>query len=216
MAHGKPEKPNEKPEPKLLADSYVKKAPLPPKGNWIIYDTKVAGFGLRCTAAGARAFVLNYRTRAGRERRYTIGDATNWNVAAARKVAKEIRRKLPDGHDPLSVIEAERDAKTVAGMCTRFIEDHFPNLRPKTAADYRSMIEREILPAIGKLKLVDVEPDDIDGLHRKISRPRVQPHPQRRHAAQRPADRPDFWDYGVVHHWPHAHAHVRRTLVGKE
>jgi integrase len=32
------------------------------------------------------------------------------------------------------------------------------------------MIKHEILPAIGKLKLVDVEPDDIDGLHRKISR----------------------------------------------
>jgi integrase len=159
-----------KPEPRRLVDSYVKKAPLPPSDNWIIYDTEVAGFGLRCTAGGARSFVLNYRTRGGKERRYTIGDATNWNVAAARKVAKEIRRKIPDGYDPLSVIEAERGAKTVAGMCQRFIEDHLPELRAKTAADYRSMIEREILPAIGRLKLVDVKPDDIDGLHRKISR----------------------------------------------
>jgi integrase len=166
MSHSKPEKP----EPRRLVDSYVKKAPLPPSHNWIIYDTEVAGFGLRCTAAGARSFILNYRTRGSKERRYTIGDATNWRVAAARKVAKEIRRKLPDGYDPLGIIQAERDAKTVAGMCTRFIEDHLPNLRQKTADDYRSMIEHEILPAIGKLKLVDVEPDDIDGLHRKISR----------------------------------------------
>jgi integrase len=166
MSHSKPEKP----EPKRLTDSYVKKAPLPPSGNWIIYDTEVPGFGLRVTAADAKSFILNYRTRAGRERRYTIGNASDWNVAPARKVAKEIRRKLPDGYDPLSVIEAERGAKTVAGMCARFIEDHLPNLRQKTADDYRSMIEREILPAIGKLKLVDVKPDDIDGLHRKIGR----------------------------------------------
>jgi integrase len=163
MAHNKP-------EPTRLKDSYVKRAPLPPSDNWIIYDTEVAGFGLRCTAGGARSFILNYRTRGGKERRYTIGDATTWNVAAARKVAKEIRRKLPDGYDPLGVIQAERDAKTVAGMCTRFIEDHLPELRAKTATDYRSMIGWEILPAIGKLKLVDVKPDDIDGLHRKISR----------------------------------------------
>jgi integrase len=148
----------------------VKRAPLPATGNWIVYDTEVAGFGLRCTAGGARGFILNYRTRGGKERRYTVGDATNWNVAAARKVAKEIRRKIPDGYDPLSVIELERGAKTVAGMCARFIEDHLSELRAKTAADYRSMIDREILPAIGKLKLVDVKPDDIDGLHRKISR----------------------------------------------
>jgi integrase len=159
-----------KPEARRLTDSYVKKAPLPPSHNWIIYDTEVAGFGLRCTAAGARSFILNYRTRSSKERRYTIGDATNWKATAARKVAKEIRRKLPDGYDPLRVIELERGAKTVAGMCARFIEDHLPELRMKTAADYRSMIEREILPAIGRLKLVDVKPDDIDGLHRKISR----------------------------------------------
>jgi integrase len=159
-----------KPEPRRLTDSYVKKAPLPPAGNWIAYDATIPGFGLRLTAAGARSFILNYRTRGGRERRYTIGDATNWQCTAARKVAKEIRRRLPDGYDPLSVIEAERGAKTIAGMCTRFVEDHLPELRAKTAADYRSMIEREILPAIGKLKLVDVKPDDIDGLHRKISR----------------------------------------------
>jgi integrase len=55
-------------------------------------------------------------------------------------------------------------------MCARFVEDHLPGLREKTAADYRSMIEREILPAIGRLKLIDVKPDDVDGLFRKISR----------------------------------------------
>ena len=31
-----------------------------------------------------------------------------------------------------------------------------------------------------------------------------------------PADRPDLRDHGVVHHRPHPHAHVPRTLVGKE
>ena len=159
-----------KPEPRRLVDSYVKKAPLPPSGNWVIYDSETAGFGLRCTAGGARAFVLNYRTRGGKERRYTIGDATNWKATAARRVAKEIRRKIPDGYDPLSIIEAERGTKTVAGMCARFVDEYVPNLRASTAADYRSMIERDVLPAIGKLKLADVKPDDIDGLHRKISR----------------------------------------------
>jgi integrase len=159
-----------KPEPTRLKDSYVKKAPLPSAGNWVIYDTEVPGFGLRVTAGGSRSFILNYRTRGGKERRYTIGDATNWNVTTARKRAKEIRRKLPDGYDPLADIEMERGAKTVAAMCHRFIEDHLPSLRTRTAADYRGIINREILPALGKLRLVDVKPDDIDGLHRKITR----------------------------------------------
>jgi integrase len=189
-----------KPGPTRLTDSYVKKAPLPSSGSWIIPDSEVPGFGLRCTAAGARAFVLNYYTRAGRERRYTIGDATNWNAAAARKLAKEIRRKLPDGYDPLAVIEMERGAKTVGGMCTRFIEDHLPKLRGKTTADYRSMIEREILPAIGKLKLVDVKPDDIDGLHRKISRGHGD-HKPRPYLANRVASLLSKMFNLAVHRW---------------
>jgi hypothetical protein len=51
-----------------LTDSIVKTLPLPVRGNRIAYDTDVKGFGVRITAAGARAFVLNYRTRAGRDR----------------------------------------------------------------------------------------------------------------------------------------------------
>jgi integrase len=204
MAHNKP-------EPMRLTDSYVKRAPLPPSGNWVIYDTGIPGLGLRITAAGARAFVLNYRTRAGRERRYTIGDATNWRASAARARAKEIRRRLPDGYDPLSIIEAERGAKTVAGMCQRFVEDHLPNLRPKTAADYRSMIEREILPAIGKLKLVDVKPDDIDGLHRKMSRGHGE-HRARPYRANRVAALLSKMFGLAVHRWQWLSANPVRGL----
>jgi integrase len=158
--------------PQKLTDSLVKdvkELPSPAHGNKIYYDTEVAGFGCRVTAAGARSFVINYRTRAGKERRYTIGAVGDWNVTAARKVAREIRRKLPDGVDPLATIQAERDgARTVAAMCKRFKEDHFPELRKSTRRNYELMINREIIPTIGKLKVADVTSDDIDRLHRRI------------------------------------------------
>jgi Arm DNA-binding domain len=64
-----------------LTDAIVKKLQPPAKGNRIYYDSDVAGFGIRVTAAEARAFVLNYRTRGtGRERRITIGGFPNWAV----------------------------------------------------------------------------------------------------------------------------------------
>ena len=56
-----------------LTDSAVKRLPIPKSGNRIHYDPDVKGFGCRVTSAGARSFVLNYRTRGGRERRFTIG-----------------------------------------------------------------------------------------------------------------------------------------------
>ena len=61
-----------------LTDKLVKSLAAPPTANRITYDDEVKGFGRRVTAAGTRAFILNYRTRGGRERRFTIGDAAHW------------------------------------------------------------------------------------------------------------------------------------------
>ena len=49
------------------------------------------------TAAGARAFVLNYRTKAGRERRFTIGSFPEWKTAAARIEAAELKKRIDRG-----------------------------------------------------------------------------------------------------------------------
>ena len=52
-----------------LTDIIVKRLPAPPRGNKVTYDDAVKGFGCRVTAAGGRAFVLNYRRKVdGRER----------------------------------------------------------------------------------------------------------------------------------------------------
>ena len=67
-----------------LTDAIIKRLPTPATGNKIAYDPLVPGFGIRVTAGGSRAFVLSYRTRAGRERRYTIGGSPNWQTTAAR------------------------------------------------------------------------------------------------------------------------------------
>jgi hypothetical protein len=55
-----------------LTDPIVKNLPAPATGNKVHYDSEVKGFGCRVTKGGARSFVLNYRTRTGRERGFTI------------------------------------------------------------------------------------------------------------------------------------------------
>jgi hypothetical protein len=67
------------------------------------------------TAAGFRPFILNYRTRTGRERRITIGQFPDWKTAA-RDEAKALKQRIDRGGDPLADIEADRDAKTVADL----------------------------------------------------------------------------------------------------
>ena len=75
-----------------LTDAIIKRIDLPTKGNRITYDDDVAGFGIRVTAGGARSFILNYRTKAGRERRITIGQFPNWKAVSARQEARRARR----------------------------------------------------------------------------------------------------------------------------
>ena len=155
-----------------LTDAIVKRLPAPEKGNRITYDDGVAGFGCRVTAAGHRAFVLSYRTRAGRERRITIGDAGEWRTAAARARAREYRRLIDDGGDPLGAIEVEREAPTVAELIDQFLIEHAePRLRAHTVRHYKMLIRRHIRPHFGAhAKVADVTFADVDGLHRKITR----------------------------------------------
>ena len=103
-----------------LTDRLVKELEAPSGSNRIFYDQDVKGFGCRVTAAGARSFVLNYRTRGGRERRFTIGRFPEWKTSAARTEAAELKKRIDRGEDPLAEIEADRRAKTVADLCDRF------------------------------------------------------------------------------------------------
>jgi integrase len=161
-----------------LTDAIVKALEAPEKGNKVYYDARLPGFGCRVTAAGERAFVLNFRTRSGRERRFTIGRADRahgWSVAAARKEASALKDKIRAGYDPLAELQAEREAPTMARLCERYEEEHLPKKRRSSQRDDRGMIAKEILPTMKHLKVTEVTFSDIDGLHRKISK-RGRPH----------------------------------------
>jgi integrase len=157
-----------------LKDSTVKALSAPAEGNTVYYDgghsKAVKGFGCRVTAGGTRSFILNYRTRTGRERRYTIGKHPEWSTAAAREEAERLKRGIRDGKDPLAELEADRGARTVADLCERYEQDHIPNKRESSQRDDKSMIARDILPALKHKKVAEVTFSDIDALHRKIAR----------------------------------------------
>jgi integrase len=153
-----------------LTDIVVKRLPAPSRGNKVTYDDAVKGFGCRVTAAGGRAFILNYRRKAdGRERRITIGSHPDWGTAAAREEARRLKREVDGGADPIGELEISRGAPTVTDLCTRFLEDHLPRVRPATRRDYRQQVNVDILPALGRMKVAGVNHTDVDALHRKIS-----------------------------------------------
>jgi integrase len=154
-----------------LTDKIIRALRAPAKGNRVTYDSEVHGFGVRITAADAVAFVLNYRVKAtGLERRYTIGSYPDWAVPAAREKAKELKRHVDNGGDPVGEHNAVRDAPTVADACERFLAEYVEKKRPATRAEYASMVRGTVLPALGRKKLTAVEYSDIEKLHREVTR----------------------------------------------
>jgi integrase len=153
-----------------LTDTIVKNLAPPAKASKVHYDTETTGFGCRVTAAGARSFILNYTTRGGRERRFTIGQFPTWRTAAARAEAVELKKAIAHGGDPLADLEADREAPTVADLCERFEQEHLPKKKASTQRDYRQQIRCDILPAMKHLKVADVTFSDVDALHRTITK----------------------------------------------
>ncbi|MGF7177016.1 tyrosine-type recombinase/integrase [Azospirillum doebereinerae] len=152
-----------------LSDRTVKALPSPASGNRVAYDSEVKGFGVRVTAAGAKAFVLNYRT-AGRERRITIGSFPDWSVAAARDEAKSLKQRIDRGEDPLAEREAHRAAPTVAELVQQFKEDYLPRKRPGTVQQYTLIFDNIVIPKIGNRKVEEIKHADIDAIHREVSK----------------------------------------------
>jgi integrase len=154
-----------------LTDKLVRTLERPLAGNRITYDAEVKGFGARVTANGAIAFVVNYRRRAdGLERRLTIGSYPDWSVVSAREEAKRLKRDIDLGADPVGAVRDQRAAPTVNDLADRFEAEHLPRKRPSTAADYRGILAGHIRPALGRRKVGSLLYEDVDALHRAVTK----------------------------------------------
>jgi len=139
----------------------IAKAEPPNKGQRFIFDDHrdaPRGFGLRITAAGGKAFVLQY-TVEGRQRRKTIGDWPTWTLEAARDEARELRQQIDKGEDPLEEARRRKAEPTVAEAVELYIKSHIVGLTSEKPI--KRYFERDMVPRLGDLKLTDVRRRDI-------------------------------------------------------
>lgn len=157
-----------------LSDALVRRATAGERPQRLWWDSEVRGFALRVTNRGAKSFVLDYRV-AGRQRRITIGAYPDWTVAAARDVAKSMKRDVNLGDDPMAERHAARSAPTVQDLWMHYEATHLVHKAARSQADERSMWQKIILPALGKTKVADLTHDQISALHRDITVARGTP-----------------------------------------
>lgn len=154
----------------IITDKLVKKIPTPTAPRQVrIYDERLPGFGVRVTASGKKSFILNYTCR-GRERRITIGSTSAWSVVAARERAAKLKQAADAGDDPMKERLLDRSRKTIGQLWSRYSDEVLPSKRPKTIETEESMWRRLILPEIGSLFVDDLRSEDVDALHRRVSK----------------------------------------------
>lgn len=147
----------------------------PAKGrDYQIFDTEVRGFAVCIYRSGSRAFTIDYR-HAGRQRRMTIGRWPEWTTTAARERAKDLRREIDAGGDPLGQKETGRDAPRVKDLIDRYVEVHLPKLAERNAADQKSMLARMVAPDWGNKLVAEIAPYDVEKLLNKVAAGRARP-----------------------------------------
>ena len=140
----------------------------PDTGTRIEWDDQLRGLGVRITAAGVKAYVLNYRVD-GRERRMTLGRVAELSLAAARKLASEQMALVRKGIDPLGQRDARRNAPMVAELFDRYLSDHArPNKKPRSVEEDERLIRLHLSPAFGRRKVAEITRDEIDRWHKSM------------------------------------------------
>jgi len=148
-----------------LSEETVKRLSVPTTGNRVVYFAGAIiqgakaprGFGVRVTAAGARAFVLNYRLR-GREHRFTIGAWPDWSALKAVREARNLRQRVDRGENPIEDRIPFPKTATVASILDDFVAQHARNKHQplRSADEYESAFKRLVKPRIGKLGIYEV------------------------------------------------------------
>jgi integrase len=143
----------------------------PKNSEYFVWDTSLAGFGVRIQVTGARSYVVKYRAGSGRgapTRRLTLAKVGTLTPDEARTLAKKTLGSVAHGADPAAQRAADKRASTVAEVAQQFLTEHVEAKRSaSSAASYRDLLERLIFPDLGKRKAEKITTAEIQRLHSK-------------------------------------------------
>lgn len=152
-----------------LTKRFVDSLPLKAERDLTHWDNDLKGFGLRVRTSGAMTWVVMYRNRDNRLRKYTVGPVSSLTPEEARKEAKRMIGEVWRGGDPASEKAARRKAMTVSELADQYQEYARDRIKATTWRMNQSRIECHIKPLIGNRKAASLRIADVEALQRDIA-----------------------------------------------
>ncbi len=137
----------------------------PAERDRVVWDDDIKGFGVRVHPSGRKVYIVKYRHE-GRAVKATIGPHGPITPAAARARAAEIVTLARTGRDLDGKTPRKAGGATMADLARRFLDEYAADhLKPSTAALNRKIVEKRILPRLGKRRVADIGRADAAALH---------------------------------------------------
>lgn len=155
--------------PKARITKRTVDAMRPAAVNTFLWDTELRGFGVKCTPAGRRVYVVQYRTVGGRRgvtKRLTLGEHGALAPEYARTLARGVLAEVAGGGDPAAERAEQKRAPTVAELAPSYLDEVRAKKKPTTAYEYARLVTGAVVPALGRLRVADVSRRDVAKLHR--------------------------------------------------
>jgi integrase len=147
-----------------LTKSYVDKL-LSQETDFIVWDNKLSGFGVKVTPKGRKVYLLYYRTQDGRQRKPSIGVHGHITCEQARGTALEWLGQCAKGADPSQSRQTQRQSPSISDLCDRYMDEHSKVHKKKSASLEQFYIRKHVKPMLGTLKTISVTKADIAKFH---------------------------------------------------
>lgn len=134
--------------------------------DWLLWDDKLPGFGLKVTPKGGKVFVFQYRLggRGSPVRRYTIGKFGKVTAEGARTIAEKLAFDVAKGIDPQAAkVEEARQAIDLAfeAYSKRFVSDHLKAAWKSSHEDGSALLTRYAVPVLKAKPLPRIDRKDV-------------------------------------------------------
>jgi integrase len=157
-------------------------AARPSGQRYELWDRDLAGFGLRVEASGTKTFILRYRKPPGgrnaERRKMKIGRYGEITPEQARDQARRLLGRVAHGEDPAGELNAQRSELDVNGLLDLYERQgcviqrgtrQGQPMKPLTKRYTLNRLRHHVAPLLGRKKVSEVRPRDIEHLAREIT-----------------------------------------------